>query len=1072
MLASLAGVSKDEDVAEAEQEESSLDGDSARQSGDDQLEEPASDAINHRPGPFSDPHLRPLHLLDPTSDAASIERYLHKLEKDPHVDSRLLQEGLQASKRLSNDYTKGQQVISRSRGRSSAMETEVNPHSLNQEIDRRSMEQSRTNEKGIERTFNHSHTIVEAEGSPEAGLSAPARSLKLESRAKGRNSEHGIEDVLLDIKGDVSADTQKLGGLLHELGKPDLDKDLHNRVHDMGGALGTMESELHGSHFRQDLDESEQDVEVGLRRLKGGDFARDLEEDVHDFVAEVTDAERFVEAKLSGLDIRQAVQGGERELKEDLQRSGGTHLARNLRKGEYELNAGIKHAEKEVGEMLSGQGILQEVGQGEQELEHGLEVVKEIVDVNRSGSKLRQGLSIDERDRESGIRSIVKSAEDMTPDLHVQHNIQEGKHNLENSILQDVRTAGQAFSSLDVRREIEKVDQVLMSGFGEDINAVEREANKIESQVMVGGIGNNSGVVEHSLGGLGSAAAGQAGRDQYALSRDARVSGQPAGIVSMTVGRGADDGVRLSEHAVKQVVKAVPDVPSSDNRKTQDRGRVGSKGSSRRIEGPKSSDDMRMPPISDTLSHNRQHVLTHLRETGAGRGGPNGGRTGPVGDRDAEHIEVAPILFQQAPNGNVIQQGQRHILPNPAQLRPLPISAGLRAPYPTSNESSRANMPAMPNESQDFSQKGRLPTQRGLDEKSQHEVSIKIKPNQRQAASPDHNRRGPTSAQDGHYEISHHHPTIIASPSVSQPAAQSIELNSLEIAQQQRGGYQRGDSDGTSTVAKPQDERQQSITPNLLPQAKYPGAINPFQSNARAPHAASLPSIGPARPEPPYRQKSAEGGKANEMAGKERPLQQAARLIQNQEHPEQIFSVPSNQVNFVPQSISGNSRRPGATSSGMQPLGDQRRGRVPDRSEDTTRMLRNPPSQRKVPPEEQDPPIVLPHTPKERIEPHCQHKAHSAGASPQEDQGNPAVKDQRATGDAPSPVSGPQQMLNLFKARSQVSIDAASGCPGFLDRKSPWPIVGYYTSDKIKLTCSWQTRDDPITLQNGARCHA
>lgn len=68
----------------------------------------------------------------------------------------------------------------------------------------------------------------------------------------------------------------------------------------------------------------------------------------------------------------------------------------------------------------------------------------------------------------------------------------------------------------------------------------------------------------------------------------------------------------------------------------------------------------------------------------------------------------------------------------------------------------------------------------------------------------------------------------------------------------------------------------------------------------------------------------------------------------------------------------------------------------------------------------------------------CTHENHDAESCPHQterDSNEERAEESRA-------ISGPQSMLNMFKARADAAIEASGGCPSFTDRESqPLPML-------------------------------
>lgn len=887
MLASLAGINKDEKLAEDE-EEGQRTPDATKQSSD----------------PSSDPRLRPLHLLDPSGDAASIERYLHNLEKDPHVDNDLLQEGLQASKRLSNDYTKGQQATTRNRGQSSVTEPQADSQGIRQEVHNQQMERMRPGERGAEQVLQDRHSIARDEPSITASLSADAHILEEKNRSLGHGVEDGYENAKSDIEGKISTTSRNAEAILHTLGNHDLAEGLKKGVHGVEGAVDSIGSELHVPNIRRDVGNAERDLS-----LAGKKTIKNIREDKCDVDARVRDTKRLIENKLPSLDIRhdirkgehdlnnnphklegvdlvrdvrkgehelenglhklegvdlaRDVRKGEHELKEDLHKFEGADLIRDVRKGEHELkeelhniegadlirdvrrgehdlDAGIRHAERTVENALPGGRVLQDVHKGEHELKAGMRDAEKTIGRDLDGPNLEREFRRGEHDLGASVKGIIKSAENVLPGT--KGDIREGEKILKNSLLRDASKVEKALPSLDLNHEASEVARDFTKGFHKDADAAEREVRKVDSHGLVKELGRDGRGVELNLERLGSSTVGHIGKDEHALGRDARAMGQSAENAGRDAGRLGEKGVRVSEQAVNQAMNAASDLRSLNNEGPQGRDRAEIKGHPSLPKILPSGTEMRKPATSRGLTNMAEPSRLHSQGTFEGRGKPDEHRANQLNGRSLQNHEFVPQTPSQAPQPLMAQRGPVRPPTKPAQQRPSPAPAGLRAPYPTTNEPTRATMPAMPSEIHHLSPMGQAPPQRGLSDISHQIGSNNITPNFRQASSPNTN-----------------------------------------------------------------------------------------QSEQKA--------------------------------------------LQKKEHPS-----------------------------------------------------------------------ILPlHTPTKEDEPGFQRNGHGSNATTLQSQSNAAAKRlSQTTTHVSSPVSGPQQMLNMFKARSQASIDAAGGCPGFMDRKSPQSAIGYF----------------------------
>ena len=1101
MLASLAGISKDENLSEDVEE--------GQRAPDDT--KPSSD-------PFSDPRLRPLHLLDPSGDAASIERYLHNLEKDPHVDGRLLQEGLETSKRLSNDYTKGQQAVTRNRGQSSVMEPQANSQGIRQEVHNQEMERKRPGERGAEQDLEDRHRTARDEHSIAASLPANAQILEDKSRAIGHGVEHGYEDAKVDIEGDVSTTSRKAEAILHTHGDHGIAEGLEKRVQGVEGAVESIGSELHVPNIRRDVGNAESDLS-----LAGKKTMRDIREDKHDVNAGFRDTETSIENKLPGLDIRhdirksghdlkdglhklegvdmerdfrkgehelkdglhklegvdlerdvrkgehelkeelhkfeggdltKDVRKGEHELKEELHKLEGADLIRDVRRGEHDLDAGIRHAEKTVESALPGGHILQDVQKGEHELKGGIRLAEKAIEGKLNGPNLEREFRRGEHDLGPSVNNIVKSAETILPGN--KQAIREGEQILKNSLLRDGLKVERALPGLGLRHEAGEVARDLAKGFHKDADAAEGEVRKVDGHGFVKEFGKDGRGVELNLERLGTSTVGHIGKDEHALGRDARAMGQSAQNAGKDVRKSGEKGVRMGEQAVNQAMKAASDLRSLDNEGLQGHDRAGNRGTPRSPQVLPSGTGMGKPATSNSLTNMGEPSRLHSQGMFEQRGKPDERRANQLNGKGLQNHEFALQNSPQAPLPLMAQHGPVRPPTNPAQLRPSPAPAGLRAPYSTMNEPTRATMPAMPSESHHLSPMGQAPTQRGLSQISHQPGSNKITPNSSQTPSPNTNQSGQTSAQSRLAASAQAPRSNEINPRLSQSAVPPIGSNSFRPDQQRHGGNQRGNQVFQPSPARPQSDRYQALSTNRPPQPRQPGANPPSTSNVKVPTRMPSPRVDAANLGPQHQQETRGQDKPNDQLGKGTPQHQQETRGQDKPNyqlgkgtpPQQAAKPAQNpqgirQSNLVPSGQHSKQQGPGTIAKATAE--DQRKPQLQGDGRAAAKLVQNPLSQKMAPQQKGNPSILPFHAPKNEDEAEFQRNERRVNATALQSQSNSAAKRlSQTTTRVPSPVSGPQQMLNMFKARSQASIDAAGGCPGFADRKSPQCPIGYF----------------------------
>ena len=850
MLASLAGVSKDENVSEDEE-------DGQR----------APDATNQSSDPFSDPRLRPLHILDPSGDAASIERYLHNLEKDPHVDNRLLQEGLQASKRLSNDYTKGQQAMTRSRDHISVAEPQTNSQGVWQEGQNQQVERKRPGETSAEQDSQDGHSIVRVEPSVTTSLQANAQTLEHKSRVIGHGVERVFEDAEVDIEGDVSASSRKVETLSRTQGEHGVGEGLDTHVHRVESTVESIGSELHVPNIRRDVGIDSRDLSQAGRKIM-----RDIQQDKHDVDAGLRNTERSIENKLPGLDIRhdirkseheledglhelegvdlaRDVKKGELKLKEELHKLEGGDLTRDVRRGERDLDAGIRHAEKAVESALSGGHILQDVQKGEQELKLGIRVAEKAIEGDVKGPNLQQAFRRGEHDLGASINSIVKRAENELP--CGKREIREGEQNIKNSLLRDASKIEKALPSLDLHQEASEVAADLAEGFHRKADAVEREVRKADGFGLVKEFGKDGGAVEQ----LGISVIGHISKNEHALIKDTRAVSRSVENAGKDVGRSAGNGVRMGEQAVNQAINAAADLRSLDNE-----GRQGRDGAA--TKGPASSPQV-LPPGTEVRKLAVSNRPTDMGEPSRLHSHGTSEEPRKLDERRGDLLNHKGLLN----HGIARQNPPQAPLPLMAQHGPVrpptnPAPAGLRASYSTTNESTRATMPTMPSESHHLSPMGTGSNQRRLGEISHPPGSNKITPHSSQAVGPNLNQTGQASVQSRLAGSAQASRANVINPHLSQ--VPPIGSNSFRPDQQRHGGNPSRSQGFQPSPPRPQGDRYQALSINQPAQPGQPGANRPSVLNINVPTRMPPPGVDAANLGPQHRQEPRAQDKSND----------------------------------------------------------------------------------------------------------------------------------------------------------------------------------------------------------------
>ena len=993
MLKSLAGVSKEEDVPETEADEEKIDVSSDRQRREQQSESrvfndteqfegvptdlhDTSRAQEAEPEPYKNAGLIPLHLGD-NSDSASVERYLESLKRNPHIDNRGLQEGLQASKRLSSDYTKVQLNRTRSRGRSSAKDS----------------------------TPKADHVL-------ESGLAAKERIARGEIRTEGHNLEHSLREAKMDIEGDFHKDARKVEADLHKLGHQDVAKGTEHGERGLEGVARFVGSELHGPDVRHDIRRGERDLKEGLQKLEGNEVVRDFQKGRHDLDAGFKDAERAVESIIPGLNVGQEIRRGEHDFKEGLQWLEGERLRRDIKKGTIDLEHDIKGAERAVERISPGHNILQEVRRDDHDLDVGFKVAEEAVEGILNGSNLRQDLRRGEHELGAGINSIVKSAEDMLPGFNIERDIREGEHVLKDGLLGEVRKVENMLPGHDLYRDISRAERELTNTLHDGVKLAEREGRTFEDNGLRQELGRDGRSIEHSLGSSGRSALGQVRKDDQVLGREAGGICHPAENMAKDVRGFANESVRKGENAINQATKAVPDLRSSNNREMQDRERAGRNAPSKWSNVPAAGYNFGQPSASNLPMNTSQPSMSHPLGLPAQHSNPGVRRADERGDNQLQVHRISPLPSHQSPNHTMAQPGQARPPTKTQQLPPSPFPAASRAPFSAANESARRHMPTIPNQSRDPGQRSQIPTQGTI--------------GHTQPLRPNDVRPGP-----------------------DQPAVRPVGSNTFRPPQQRRGEGSIENQNSASSPANPHGDRHQSSSNDQPPQLRQPSGLTPSTSKAQAPNETPLPHVDPRNTASQHRQDAPKPGHTNEQQFNRALQQQAVKPSENIQQFGQKDSAHFSQENHRSQAELRNSEQREQQTNRTEHLGNRQEVLKHNQKEGNMKEAQRPSIQKQAPSLEQNSTLRAPQVQKQQAKPPCRHEAHEANACPYREQGNATVKRQQMTAEPPSAVSGPQQMLNIFKARSDASIDAAGGYPGFIDRESAWLPIEYLADRNV-----------------------
>ena len=465
-------------------------------------------------------------------------------------------------------------------------------------------------------------------------------------------------------------------------------------------------------------------------------------------------------------------------------------------------------------------------------------------------------------------------------------------------------------------------------------------------------------------------------------------------------------------------MNAAADLRSLDNEGRQGRDGAANKGpaSSPKILPP--GTEVRKPATSNRLTDMGEPSRLHSHGTSEEPRKFDERRDDLLNNKGLLNHGIARQHPPQAPLPLMAQHG-------PVRPPTNPAAAGLRASYPTTNEFTRATTPTMPSESHHLSPMGLGSTQRPLG-------SNKSTPNSGQAVGPNSNQTGQTSIQSRLAESDQAPRSKMINPHLIQSSGPPNGSNSFRPDQQRHGGNQNRSQGFQPSLARPQGDRYQALPTNRPAQPRHPGANPPSISNVNVPTRMPPSRVEAANLGPQRRPEPREQNISNDQLGRGTPPQQGLKPGQT---PQGI-----RQHNLIPSGQSGEQQQPGKVVQSSTEY--QRKAQMQSGGKAAAKPVENSLSQTKALQQKANHSILPFHALKTEDVLKSQHERHRSNASSESH--SAAKRMSQTSTEVPSPVSGPQQMLNMFKAHSQASIDAAGGCPGFVDRKSPHFPVGYF----------------------------
>ena len=367
MLKQLAGVSQPHDVEEDDQIER-RDEETRTMEVENRAREEASVRDSSQTGDLND---------------ASIERYLQKLQGDPHIDSRGLREGL--SRMQSHKGSNGQQdkYLARLEGDMHSGARRLSEDSrisgVKKEIHRGGQDARdmlHTGEGAAEKALRGREADLKRdENVLGSGLKRAGRRAEGQLRSGSRDARGHFKKDAQDFKRDVRRDTNIADANMHKLGGQTAREVRRGELGLEGGLQGVAhaaESLLPHTHVRQDIRRGEQnlmgDIHKAENSFSGTELGLGIRRGESDLIGEVHKLEHEFPHTGLGKEIRKSeanLMGGIHKVENEMANTG---LGREVQKGEHLL----VHDSHKLEHNLPHLGLGQDLRRGEHDLKQGL----------------------------------------------------------------------------------------------------------------------------------------------------------------------------------------------------------------------------------------------------------------------------------------------------------------------------------------------------------------------------------------------------------------------------------------------------------------------------------------------------------------------------------------------------------------------------------------------------------------------------------------------------------------------------------------------------------------------------
>ena len=363
---------------------------------------------------------------DNRADDGSIERYLQKLQGDPHIDSRGLQEGLSRmhSHKGSNrhqDQNLAYQDRSNDNLHSGAQrpsddtrisEVEKAMHRGGQDV----TNMLRKGEVGAEQALKDRETALARDGHTlGAKIGETGRRAQEKIQSASRDAQRQLHKDKQGLERDVRKDASTVDAGIHMLGSQtarDFQRAGNGLEAGVQKAAHVAATVLPHTNVKQNLQRGEHDVIEDIHKAENAIALTGLGLEVrkreHDLLKEV----HKLEHEVPQFGLRQEIRKGEAKLMGDIHQIGnelaGTRLGQEVQKGERHLMDESHKLEHELPHLDLGQDLRK----GEHDLKQGLQEIND--HLRRDKQALAKGAKMAGRPVEHGLKDIGKFAAEGT----------------------------------------------------------------------------------------------------------------------------------------------------------------------------------------------------------------------------------------------------------------------------------------------------------------------------------------------------------------------------------------------------------------------------------------------------------------------------------------------------------------------------------------------------------------------------------------------------------------------------------------------------------------------------------